>query len=183
MSRGWSHDLHHQSLPTRPTCSGAGWVTGMRWDQIPTEAKLGALVAATVACLVATSGWVASSERSAVLRWGFGAAVVMLAGGVVGYAVVKLREAERRISKVQAREEVARSLHDGVLQTLAVVQQRATDPDLSRLAREQERELRELLSAMEAGGRRAEHTDASGRSPVRGTLRWSTQRGRGRRQR
>lgn len=68
---------------------------------------------------------------------------------VVGYAVVKLREAARQISQVKAREEVARTLHHRVLRTLGIVQRRATDPDLSMLAREQERGLRELLLAME----------------------------------
>jgi len=68
-----------------------------------------------------------------------------LAGGMAGFATGKLREAERRISVVQAREEVVRTLHDGVLQCLAVVQRRAGDPELARLARDQERDLREYL--------------------------------------
>jgi signal transduction histidine kinase len=68
-----------------------------------------------------------------------------LGGSAAGYLTQLLRRAEREISAARAREEVARTLHDGVLQTLAVVERRATDPSLARLARQQERDLREFL--------------------------------------
>ncbi|MFP4310819.1 MAG: sensor histidine kinase [Nitriliruptoraceae bacterium] len=81
-----------------------------------------------------------------------------LAGGIAGYATrllvhaeERLRTAERSVAQLEARAEVARRLHDGVLQTLALVARRAEDPALARLARDQERALRrELLEQRRA---------------------------------
>lgn len=68
-----------------------------------------------------------------------------LGGSAAGYVARLLRRAENEISAARARDEVARTLHDGVLQTLAVVERRTTDGELARLAREQQLELREYL--------------------------------------
>jgi signal transduction histidine kinase len=55
----------------------------------------------------------------------------------------------------QERAEVAAHLHDSVLQTLALVQQRADDPKtVATLARRQERELRDWLRGRPSGAER-----------------------------
>jgi signal transduction histidine kinase len=69
----------------------------------------------------------------------------VIAGAIAGYVMDLLRRAEREISAARAREEIARDLHDGVLQTLAVIQRRSSEEDLVRLAREQDRDLRRFL--------------------------------------
>jgi signal transduction histidine kinase len=89
------------------------------------------------------AGHVLSLVNTAVLYGG--------AGYLAGYLYRLLAEAERQVSAARAREEFARTLHDGVLQTLALVERRAGDPALARLAREQERELREFLFGGPAG--------------------------------
>lgn len=70
----------------------------------------------------------------------------LLVGPIAGALTQRLRAAEQEISLSRTREEVARELHDGVLQTLAVIQRRSDDPDLSRMAKKQENSLRRYLA-------------------------------------
>jgi len=100
--------------------------------------------------LVAGGAWADDRTLSAVST----IVLYALAGGAAGFAAGKLREAERDIALAQARAEVAVTLHDGVLQTLAIVQRRTADPELARLAHEQERDLRDFLAGRRepAGG-------------------------------
>lgn len=85
--------------------------------------------------------------------------LLLLAAGVVGYAAQILRDAaetraaaERAAAAYEERVRLARAVHDGVLQVLALVQRRGTEAggalaDLGRLAGEQEAALRALVQA------------------------------------
>ena len=68
-------------------------------------------------------------------------------GTLWGLVTLRLRQAEGEVAMRRARDEVARTLHDGVLQTLALVERRtrSTDPELSAVARTSDRELRAWL--------------------------------------
>jgi len=83
--------------------------------------------------------------------------LLFLAAGVVGYSTQRLREAtearaaaERVAATMQERARLARVVHDGVLQVLALVQRRGLETggevaELGRLAGEQEVALRALV--------------------------------------
>jgi signal transduction histidine kinase len=68
-------------------------------------------------------------------------------GALNGWLVTLLRRSEDEISHRRARDEMARVLHDTVLQTLALVDRRTqtSDPELAATARQADRDLRAFL--------------------------------------
>ena len=94
-----------------------------------------------------------------------GARLLSFAATAVFYAVAafvwslvsrRLRLVETEVLARRARDDVARTLHDGVLQTLALVERRAAaaDPELAAVARASDRELRAWLYGAAHGDRR-----------------------------
>ncbi|MCU1589204.1 MAG: sensor histidine kinase [Frankiales bacterium] len=82
-----------------------------------------------------------------------GVVLLLLGGGVVGYVVQLARRAEgslaqavQREAAAAERERLARQVHDGVLQALALVNRTSSDPALAALAADQEASLRRLVS-------------------------------------
>jgi signal transduction histidine kinase len=87
-------------------------------------------------------------------------AVVVVLGAIFAPWIVRLFRSltEERAQRIRSQEraEMAAHLHDSVLQTLALVQRRSTDPqEVAALARRQERELRAWLAERPAPGRSA----------------------------
>jgi signal transduction histidine kinase len=105
-----------------------------------------ALAAGGVILLLATTGQLANARN------GFVATLVILIGVVLVTAPLWRRlldsRAQERAGRIRSEERaaVAAHLHDSVLQTLALIQRHAEEPQaVSRLARSQERELRAWL--------------------------------------
>ncbi|GAA3154802.1 ATP-binding protein [Blastococcus jejuensis] len=127
-------------------------VPGVRW-----ALAAGAVLAAGgVVLLLATTGQLADA------RDGFAATLVILTGVVLATAPIWRRlldsRSQERAARIRSEERaaVAAHLHDSVLQTLALIQRHADEPQaVSRLARGQERELRAWLydpQAVREGG-------------------------------
>jgi signal transduction histidine kinase len=87
-------------------------------------------------------------------------AVVVVLGVIFAPWIVRLVRSltEERAQRIRSQEraEMGAHLHDSVLQTLALVQRRSTDPqEVAALARRQERELRAWLAERPAPGKAA----------------------------
>src|SRR5580700_11046745 len=100
----------------------------------------------------AGAGWLASAKESLALLRPLGGVVLVIAGLVLLLGPWWLRIArdlvlERQAKvRVEERLDIAARVHDSVLQTLALIQRRADDPQkVIQLARLQERELRSWL--------------------------------------
>ena len=104
------------------------------------------------ALLVGGVGWLFSAHKSLALLRPLGGVMLVIAAIVLLLGPWWLRIARdlvlERQAKVRAEErvEIAARVHDSVLQTLALIQRRADDPQkVVQLARLQERELRSWL--------------------------------------
>jgi signal transduction histidine kinase len=111
------------------------------------------------ALVFAGAGWLASAKESLALLRPLGGVVLVIAGIVVLLGPWWLRIARdlvlERQAKVRAEEraDISAQVHDSVLQTLALIQRRADDPQkVVWLARMQERELRSWLFEGRAPG-------------------------------
>jgi signal transduction histidine kinase len=106
----------------------------------------GAVAAVVSAGAVVERGGVSQATVNSI-------ALLMLAGTIIGYLVELGRRAEsayaeavRLQAETSERERLARDVHDGVLQTLALVARRSEDPSLVSLATGQEQALRRLVA-------------------------------------
>jgi signal transduction histidine kinase len=113
------------------------------------------VIAAGFAFLQATGAL--STARDVILAV---IAVVVVLGAIFAPWTLRLVRSltEERAQRIRSQEraEMAAHLHDSVLQTLALVQRRSTDPqEVAALARRQERELRAWLSERPAPGKEA----------------------------
>jgi len=154
--------------------AGVAWGWGGRfgvgrWERLQ---PLFVAVGVTLVLLGGIATFATLGNLSSVGRSAAGAAVliagaVLLFGPWMARLARSLTDERRQRIRSEERAEVAAHLHDGVLQTLALIQKRAADDKAVRsLARRQERELRSWLY----GGTNGQaDTVAGSRRPVGGT--------------
>ncbi|GAA3025117.1 DUF5931 domain-containing protein [Streptomyces lactacystinicus] len=156
--------------PTLPTIWAAGTVLGFaaKGGWRPAAAS-GSVIG--VANILGHGGPTGDNIHNIVL--------LMVAGCAIGYVIELARASEATLTRAlqveaatRERERLSRDIHDGVLQVLALVQRRGAElsertasgadfAELGRLAGEQERALRALMTGGPLLARRASRSDAA----------------------
>lgn len=138
---GWVYESNHgQTL-------GSAWpVAAVLMAGVVTGPAGGAGAGVLLGFGRAVGNWTAPFDEASTLGLVSSGVLYAVAGGAAGAVMARVRQAESAVAQARAREEVARTLHDGVLQTLAVVQRRSSDAELAALARDQELDLRAFLA-------------------------------------
>ena len=135
----------------------ATWLAGpaLAWA-VAGRARAGAVAAVVIGgCVVLLREPLVSTYQSTALD---GPIILLMAAMLVGYVSTLMTRAEQalqRATEIEAasreRERLARTIHDSVLQVLAMVQRRGTEAggeaaEIGRLAGEQEAALRALVT-------------------------------------
>jgi signal transduction histidine kinase/phage shock protein PspC (stress-responsive transcriptional regulator) len=140
-------------LPGLLACAGAAVVWGGRQGRYrPLRVAVGVsmVLAGGLATLAAVSD-LRTIGRSAAGAGVVVAGVALMLGPGLARLARSLADERRQRILSEERADVAAHLHDGVLQTLALIQKRAADDkEVRSLARRQERELRDWLYAPQA---------------------------------
>jgi signal transduction histidine kinase len=156
----WAQTPHqrHGNMPTLTTL----WAAGPALEAGIVFGAVGGAIAGLLqlgAAVVVRAGWDGRTVGSGLL--------LVVAGGVVGYVASLVRTAENELrvaaterAAVAERDRLARSIHDGVLQVLGLVQRAGQDAtghwsELAAEAGRQEAALRALVTspaATPAGG-------------------------------
>ncbi len=155
-STGLVYD-HPDSGPSSIATLGGMWpfvgvlAAGVRWGG-RAGAGAGALfgLARLIGAVSASDGWPYAAQTFSVAS----TALLSIVGGALAAATLRWAGTlEARAAEAAARERLAREVHDGVLQTLAAIEARTSDPDAARLARAESRRVREHLFGNRTSGR------------------------------
>jgi signal transduction histidine kinase len=133
--------MRHLVEPLESLSGGRGMRRGLGWRLV-----------AAVALLGAGFGWLLTAHESVALLQPLAGLILVTAGIVVLLGPWWLRIARDLVlersarARAEERADISARVHDSVLQTLALIQRRADDPQqVVQLARAQERELRSWL--------------------------------------
>ena len=139
-------------LGVAPDAAGRQWARRLGSAIGVVRAAVGfGMIGVGIIWLVAAAGPFTISFGSVVLAAAVAAALSLGVGPFVVRALRQTADERRERIRSEERAAVAAHLHDSVLQTLALIQRSDSSPEIARIARRQERELRSWLYGRRIG--------------------------------